>query len=107
MVEERREIHRERTNERKHLITSKEGDLVMGRVTEQSKKSTQRVGKLVYQSKGPFIIVKDTGHSSYLMRRCGKPNSSLRKYMTQYLYLLTPTILLCEYFGYTGHGVFK
>ena len=54
-----------------------------------SKKSAQRAGKLVYQSKGLFIIVKDTGHSN-LVRRYDKTNSSLRKYMTQDLYILPP-----------------
>ena len=37
MVEDRRVIHRERTNEGKHLIIFKEGDLVMGRVAVQIK----------------------------------------------------------------------
>ena len=51
----------------------------------------------VYQSKGISIIVNDTWQSAYLMRRYGKKNSSLRKFMTQVLYLLLPTILPCEH----------
>ena len=69
----------------------------MGRVAVQSNKSIQRLGKLVYQSRGPFVVVKDTGHSSYFSRRYGKPDEPLSKYMTQDLYMLPPTILPCEH----------
>ena len=97
LVEDRRTAHRERINEGRNLIKFKPGDFVMGRVAVQSKKSIQRVGKLVYQSKGPFVVVEDTGNDAYLVRRYGKPNGPLMKYMTQDLYLLPPTILPCEH----------
>jgi len=48
LIEDRRSIHRERANETRKVITLKPGDIVMGRVAVQSKKSTQRVSKLVY-----------------------------------------------------------
>ena len=61
----------------------KPGDIVMAKVAVQSKRSEGRVAKLVYQSKGPFVVVEDTGFSAYMVRWYGKQNSALRKFMTE------------------------
>ena len=95
LVEDRRLVHRERVNEKRHLVTYKPGDIVMARVAVQSNKSAGRVAKLVYQSRGPFIVVEPTGFSSYQVRRYGKPESALRKFMTEDLYMLPPAIMPC------------
>ena len=42
------------------------------------------------------MVIEDTGNSAYNVRRYGKPDGPLYKYMTQDLYLLPPTILPCE-----------
>ena len=68
----------------------------MARVAVQSDKSAQKVAKLVYKSKGPFVIVSDTGFGSYLCRKYGRPNGKTRKYLTEDLYLLPPQILPCD-----------
>ena len=68
----------------------------MGRVAVQIKKSAQRVGKLVYRSKGPVVAIDDTGNSNYMVRRYGKPNSPMHTYMTHDLYMLPPNVLPCE-----------
>ena len=42
-------------------------------------------------------MVEDTGFSVYIYLRYGKPDSALRKFMTEDLYILPPVILLCGY----------
>ena len=96
ITEDRRERHRERVNEGRNLIRYKPGDIVMARVAVQSDSSKGKVAKLVYQSRGPFQVVRDTEHSSYLVQRYGKPKSPLQKFMTQDLYLLPPQNFPCE-----------
>ena len=58
-------VHRERVNEKRYLVTYSPGDIVTARVAVQSKKSAERVAKLVYQSKGSFVVVEPVGFSSY------------------------------------------
>eukprot|EP00978_Attheya_sp_CCMP212_P002095 scaffold4330_cov38-Attheya_sp.AAC.3 len=38
------------------------------------------VGKLTYQSRGPFEIVKDLSFSAYTVRSLGKPDATTCKY---------------------------
>ena len=87
LVEDKRLIHRERVNGNRHLVMLSPGDIAMAKVSVQSKKSTGRVAKFVYQSKGPLVVVETTGFSSYQVRRYGKSNSALRKFMTEDLYM--------------------
>ena len=101
IVDDRREQHRERVNEQRNLVKYKPGDIVMGRVAVQSKASRGVVGKLVYQSRGPFIVIEDAGRSTYKVRKYGKPNSPLSKFMAEDLYLLPPQILPGEYIDTT------
>jgi len=98
LVEDRRLIHRERVNKKQYLVKHKPGDIVMAKVDVQSKRSVGWIAKLVYQSKGPFVVVEDTGFSAYMVRRYGKPDSALRKFMTEDLYMLPLAILPCEHF---------
>ena len=69
----------------------------MAKVNVKIKRSISRVANLVYQSKWPFVVVKDAGFSAYIVRRYSKPNSALRKYMTEDLNIFPPAILPCEY----------
>ena len=71
--------------------------MIMAKVAVQSKRSVSRGIKLVYQSKGPFVVVENTGFSLYMVLRYGKPDSALRKFMTGNLYMLPLTILSCEH----------
>ena len=107
LVEDRRLIHRERVKEKRHLVKYSPGDIVMAKVAVQSKKSAGRVAKLVYQSKGPFVVVETTGFSSYQVRRYGKPNSALRKFMTEDLYMLPPAIMPCEKLRYSRYAIYQ
>ena len=52
----------------------------MAKVSVQSKRSIDQVAELVYQSKGTFVVVEDTGFSAYMVRQYGKPDSSLCKF---------------------------
>jgi len=96
IIHDRREQHRERVNEKRNLIKYQAGDVVMGRVAVTSKASEGKVAKLVYQSRGPFIILEDTGHSSYIVKRYGNPdNKPTFKFLTEDLYLLPKQVLPC------------
>ena len=44
------------------------------------------------------MVVEDTGFSAYMVRRYGKPDSALRKFMTEDLYMIPPAILPCKHF---------
>lgn len=48
LVEDRRLIHRERVNEKRHLVTYKPGDIVVTKVAVDSKRSVGLMAKLVY-----------------------------------------------------------
>ena len=97
LVEDHRLIHREQVNEKEYLVRYKPGDIAMAKVNVKIKRSISRVANLVYQSKWPFVVVKDAGFSAYIVRRYSKPNSALRKYMTEDLNIFPPAILPCEY----------
>jgi hypothetical protein len=73
------------------------GDIVMGRVAVQSSKEKGVIQKLVYQSRGPYVIERVIGYDTYYVRRYGKPQSALQKFMSSDLYLLPPQILPCEH----------
>ena len=68
LIKDRRFIHAERVNNIKNIVELIVGDIVMARTTVQSDVSTNKVAKLSYQVRGPFRIVKCTGHGSYLVR---------------------------------------
>ena len=97
IVHDSRERHRERVNEKRAAIAYQPGDIVMGRVAVMSKAKEGKVAKLVYQSRGPFIIVEDTGHSSYIVKRYGNSNSlPTFKFLAEDLYLLPRQVLPCD-----------
>ena len=97
LVADRREAHRERTNLKRKPIVYRVGDIVMGRVAVQSSREKGVIQKLVYQSRGPYVIERVTGYDTYYVRRYGKPQSALQKFMASDLYMLPPQILPCEH----------
>ena len=58
-----------------HVVTYSLGDVVMAKVEYE-------VRRVVYQSKGLFVVVETAGFSSYQVHRYDKTNSTLRKLMT-------------------------
>jgi hypothetical protein len=92
LIADRREAHRERENSKRSPILYKVGDIVMGRVAVQSNKERGVSQKMVYQSRGPYVIEKVTGYDTYFVRKYGKPLSALQKFMASDLYLLPPQI---------------
>jgi len=97
LIEDRRSMHRERVNENRHLVTYEPGDVVMGRIAVQSKSTKGIVGKLVFQTRGPFVIIEKTQGSSYTVRAYGIDNGHTQKFQTEDLYLLPKEILPCEH----------
>ena len=66
-IEDRRTVHHERINNHQNIVSFVVGDIVMARREVQNNMSINNVGKLCYQVRGPFIIVKPTGHGSYMV----------------------------------------
>ena len=92
----RRTVHRERSNEKRHLIQFEIGDVVMARFEVQSKKDKKIVAKLVYQTREPYVIVSKASLGTYNCRKYGKPEGAIKKFRTEDLYLLPPTVYPCE-----------
>jgi len=97
LIDDRRAMHRERVNEDRHLVTYEPGDVVMGKIAVQSNSIRGIVGKLVFQTRGPFVIVKKTQGSSYIVRPYGTETGTTQKFQTEDLYLLPKEILPCEH----------
>ena len=95
-IEDRRTVHRERINNQHNIVSSDVGDVLLARREVQSNKSTNKVGKLCYQVRGPFVIVKPTGTGGYMVTKFGKSDGPKLKYMAEDLYVLPPTLLLCD-----------
>ena len=81
LIKDRRNMHAERVNNNKKSVELIVGDIVMARTAVQSDASTNKVAKLSYQVRGPFRIVKCTGHDSYLVKKLYKPDSPELKFM--------------------------
>ena len=92
LIEERRTAHRDRHNQQCKTAPFKVGDVVKAHVQVQSKSSIGQVGKLSYKARGPFQIIEDLGHGSYLVQRYNEPTASKRKYKATELYLLPPAL---------------
>ena len=88
LIEERRTAHRDRQNRGKVQCSLKIGDVVKAHVQVQSRADACIVGKLSYRARGPFIINKVLGGSSFEVQRYDEPNSAPRKYKNTELYLL-------------------
>ena len=88
LLDDKRANHRERANERRRLVSYKEGDVVMVRTVIHSNKAKGIVKKLVYQSRGPYTIVSASSKGTYNCKKYGKPNgvikSSVQKICTFY-----------------------
>jgi hypothetical protein len=87
LTEERRTYHRERANESRDQSLFSEGDLVMVRVQVQSKASINRVAKLSYRLRGPYVVTQAVGHGAYLLRKWDSPNSPELKYHAEHISL--------------------
>ena len=96
LIEDHREGHVERFNNKKDIVQLVVGDIVMARTAVQSDASTNKVAKLSYQVRGPFCIVTCTGRGSYFVRKFYKPDSATLKFTAVDLYPLPPFLKLCE-----------
>ena len=96
LLDDRRTLQRERENAKKHLITFKPNDVVMVRTVVHSNKSKGVVGKLVYQTRGPYVVVDKSSEITYNCKKYGKPGAIVKKFRTEDLYLLPPQILPCD-----------
>ena len=95
-VDDRRKVHRERENEKRHLIVFEVGDVVMVRSEVQNTKEKKVVAKLVYQTRRPYVIISKASLGTYNCRKYGKPDGSIKTFRTEDLYLLPPAIYPSE-----------
>ena len=79
LLDDRHTIRRERTNEKQHLVVYKPGDIYMAHIIVYRNKKKSIVGKLVYQTRGPYIILETTSLGVYNCRKYGKPNGATKK----------------------------
>jgi hypothetical protein len=93
LIEDRREAHRLRVNKLRNTDCGlKVGDVVKAHVQVQSDVSKGEVKKLSYSARGPFTIIDNLGHGSFLVQPYNKPNAATRKYKATELYLLPPAL---------------
>ena len=93
LTQDRREYHRLRINKNVNQRLFQVNDLVMARVQVQSKASINRVGKLTYQQRGPFIVlryIEDMG--KYIVRWLHLPNSEPHEYHAIDLTMVPPRL---------------
>ena len=74
-IENCRTAHTERIKDLRHLVVLEPGDIVMARTAVQSDKSQNTVTKLCYAVRGPYHIIRNTGHGSYYVKTPNKPDS--------------------------------
>ena len=96
LIEDRRTAHAERINNNRNVIILEHGDVVMARTAIQSNKQKKKVAKLCYAVRGPYQIIRTTGHGSYFVQKLHRPDSPELKFMTYYLYPLPPSLKPCE-----------
>ena len=68
----------------------------MARTTIQSDLSKHKVTELSYSVRGPCQIIRNTGFSSYFVRKLNKPHSPELKFMAYDLYPLLLSLKPCE-----------
>ena len=68
----------------------------MARTTIQNNKQKGKVAKLCYAVRGPYQIIRITGHGSYFVRKLHRPDSPELKFMAYDLYPFPPSLKPCE-----------
>jgi hypothetical protein len=72
-------------------------DVVMVRVQMNSEASADKVAKISYRRRGPYVVVSAEGNGAYLLRKFGSnEDSPTVKHMGENIDLLPPSILPCE-----------
>jgi hypothetical protein len=78
LVDERRTVHRERINAGRRPKHFAVDDKVAVQIQVQSDADQGRVGKLVYDYKGPFVAIEACGHDSYNVRKLDDPAGAIK-----------------------------
>ena len=68
----------------------------MARTAIQSNNQKVKVAKLCYAVRGPYQIIRTTGHGSYFEQKLHRPDSLELKCMAYDLYPLPPSLKPCE-----------
>ena len=92
LIEDRRSYHRERMNQSRNQKLFQLGDIVMVRVSVQSKAAEDRVAKLSYRLRGPYEITSVSGHGAYNVRKLGMPDGAELTYHAENISLLPPVL---------------
>ena len=68
----------------------------MAQIVVHSKKKSVVVGKLIFQTRGPYIILEQSSFGAYNCRKYGKPKGAIKKFRTEDLYMLPPAVYPSE-----------
>ena len=96
LVEDRKTAHAERIKNNRNIVTMHHGDLVMVLTAIQSVKDKDKVAKLSYVVRVPFQSVRGIGCGSYKARKTNTPDCPDLKFMSEDLYILSPSLRSCE-----------
>ena len=86
LIEDRRTSHAERINNNRNIVVLEPGDIVIARTAIQSNKQKEKVAKLCYAIRGPYQIIRITGHGSYFVRKLHRLDSAeLKNYSIRFV----------------------
>ena len=96
LIEDRRTAHAERINNNRNVVDLEPGHIIMARTAIQSNKRKEKFAKLCYAVRGPYQIIRTTGHGSYFVQKLHRPDAPELKTMAYDLYPLPPALKPCE-----------
>lgn len=98
LCKERATVYRKHVNETHNQRTFAIGNVVTRRVQVQSCSKDRKVAKLLYKSKGPFVVVEMLGKGAYSLRHVNRPNGAPSKHLAEDMYLLPKLLHPCKSF---------
>ena len=92
LIKDHRTAHTERITNNMNLVVLKSIDIVMARTAIQIDISKKNIVKLCYTVRSPFQIIRNTEHSSYIVRKINKHDNPEFSFMAYELYPLPPSL---------------
>ena len=96
LIENRRTTRAERVNNNINLVILKPGNIFMVRTAIKSDKKKEKFVKVYYVVRGPYQILRNTGHGSYFVKKLHILDSPELKCMSYDLCRLPSSLKPCE-----------
>ena len=96
LLDNRREHHHKRAKRGHSQLDFKPGKLVIANVLIYLDAENDIVGKSSYQTRRPFIILENSNHGFYIIRKLGDSSVLKSKFMSEELHLLSLCTLPCD-----------